>query len=146
MIHAQEISLGLEIRHCVLLVPYHHLGLVSSLKAAQGARTPMVRISGLCCRSEMVFKETFSVSISQADENLFNDTEVAHCRQWVSGCSLVTSHTVYTTKAKKIWAQETFTYWELNFNICCLANEPEVQVCSLLHNINLESTPDPALH
>lgn len=39
-----------------------------------------------------------------------------------------------------------FTYQELNFNICSLANQSEVQVCSLLHSMNLESKPDPALH
>lgn len=47
---------------------------------------------------------------------------------------------------KKKLAQEMFTYQELNFNVCSLANESEVQVCSLLHSMNLESTPDPTLH
>lgn len=49
-------------------------------------------------------------------------------------------------KKKKKRAQEMFTYQELNFNICSLANQSEVQVCSLLHSMNLESKPDPALH
>lgn len=83
---------------------------------------------------------------SQAEDKVFSATEVALCLQWVSGCSSVLSHTVSTTRARKNCAQEMFTYWELNFNICFLANESEVQVCSLLHSMNLESTPDAALH
>lgn len=31
--------------------------------------------------------------------------------------------------------QEMFTCWELNFNVCSLANESKVQVCSLLHSV-----------
>lgn len=109
----------------------------------------MGRISGLCFKSEMAFKKTFSVSLCQIDENLFSATNVALCRQWVSGCSSAASHNVSTTrtkKKKKKRAQEMFTYQELNFNICSLANQSEVQVCSLLHSMNLESKPDPALH
>ena len=93
----------------------------------------------------MAFKETFSVSLCQADENLFN---AASCPLQAVGIRLQfsgKSH-LFHNQGKKKWAQEMFTYWELNFNICSLANESEVQVCSLLHSMNLESTPGPALH
>lgn len=51
--------------------------------------------------------------------------------------------TLFPQQGQKKWAQKMFISWELNFNICSLANESEVQVCSLLHSMNLESTPDP---
>lgn len=92
------------------------------------------------------FLRRLSLFHCQAGDKLFSATEVALWMQWVSGCSSVLSHTVFTTRARKNCAQEMFTYWELNFNICSLANESEVQFCSLLHSMNLESTPDDILH
>lgn len=58
------------------------------------------RVLGLFFMSEMASKETFSVSLCQAVENLSNATEVACCRQWVSGYSSVACHAVFTTREK----------------------------------------------